>query len=674
MSEGAFFQDLAMLMAIAGLVAVIFSRFGWPKVLGYILAGIVMSEHTWGGSFLVNAQSTQIIGQLGVVFLMFGMGLSFSPREMKAVRSVVLPAALFDAAVMTWLGYLVGTRVLGWTPVPSFFLGVAICDSATTLLAKVIDEMGWGRRAFARYVLGTSVCEDIFCVGAIAVATGFATGDGMTAGAFFRSLGGLAVFFLSALVFGFILVPRLLTSVAKRKDDEALVLTLLGCCFFISFFAYEYGCSLALGAFLMGIIGGSSDARDRLERLAEPLKAMFSAVFFVSIGLLVDPHELMRYFPEILLVSGVVIFGKFTNNFLASVATGTNLKTAVQNGFGLAQIGEFAFMVALLYAGQVESVSIPLFPIAIGTSLLTTLLNPWMIRISDPIGDWVEHAQPRRVRSALAAYRTWIEKLRSDGMSEARQRARAALSRLGVYAVLILAIFVLSNNLDKFDYSRFSVGFNRHSALIFFILANIFSVSLLPLIVSSARALGEYVSNVLVGEEDVSTWLQPLRQILRTAVLLIVLALFFVEWMMLGVASAPSDRLTLRITLASIAALAVFGWGFFLRAGRRATTRFHEALTAEERREGLAKTLEISVPEGTIHKLTLEASSLAVGESVVTLNIRAKTGASIVSVIREGEITRNIGPDWEFRVGDTLVALGDTHQIAALKDLLGIIA
>ena len=662
-----------MLMAIAGLAAAVFSRLGWPKVLGYILAGVVMSEHTWGGGFLANAQSTQVVGQLGVVFLMFGMGLSFSPREMKAVRSVALPAALFDVAVMIWLGYLVGTHVFGWRPVPSFFLGVAVCDSATTLLAKVIGEMGWGRRAFARCVLGTSVCEDIVCVGAIAVATGFATGGGMTAGAFFRSLGGLGVFFLSVLVFGFILVPRLLTSVAKRKDDEALVLTLLGCCFFISFFAYKYDCSLALGAFLMGVIGGSSDVRDRLERLAEPLKAMFAAVFFVSIGLLVDPHELWRHLPQILVVSGVVVVGKLVNNFLASVAVGLDLKTAVQNGFGLAQIGEFAFMTAILYAGLAGSADTPLFPVAVGASLLTTLLNPWMIRVSDPVGDWLERVQPRRVKSALSAYRAWIEKLRSVGESELRAQARAALVRLGVYAVLVLAVFVVCAQLDRFDYSRFSAGFNRHSALFFFLTANLFSVALLPLIVSSARSLGECVASVLVGEEA-PPWMQPLRQIARFAVLLAVLALFFVEWSMVGVASAPSDRLTLRISLAAIAVVTVFGWGFFVRAGRRATARLQEALTAEERRAGLAKTMTLTVPEGTIHRLTLEASSPAVGGSVVTLNIRAKTGASVVSVLRDGETFRNLGPELEFRVGDTLVAIGDPHQIAALKDLLGVTA
>ena len=671
MIESAFFQDLAMLMAIAGLAAAVFSRLGWPKVLGYILAGVVMSEHTWGGSFLADARSTQTVGQLGVVFLMFGMGLSFSPREMRAVRSVALPAALLDTAVMTWLGYLVGTLVFGWKPVPSFFLGVAVCDSATTLLAKVIDEMNWGRRAFARYVLGTSVCEDVVCVGAIAVATGFATGGDMTAGAFFHSLGGLAVFFLSVLVFGFIQVPRLLSSVARRKDDEALVLTLLGCCFFISFFAYKYDYSLALGAFLMGVIGGSSDVRDRLARLVEPLKAMFAAVFFVSIGLLVDPHALMRHLPEILLVSGVVVVGKFTNIFLASVAAGTGIKTAVQNGFGLAQVGEFAFMTAILYAGLDKDADTPLFPIAVGASLLTTLVNPWLIRLSDPVGEWAERVQPRRLRTALSTYRAWIDKLRVAGGSAALSRARAPLICLGVYAVLILAAFVVCAQLGHFDYSRFSVRLNAHSALVFFLAAHVFSFAMLPLVLSSARTLGEAVASVLVGDEA-PPWMQPLRQITAFAVLLAVLALFFFEWMMLGVASAPMGGMALRISLGTIAAITVFGWGFFVRAGHRATARFHEALTAEERRQGLAKTMTLTVPEGAIHRLTLEATSPAVGGTVVTLNIRAKTGASVVSVIRGGELTRNIGPEWEFEVGDTIVAIGDAHQIAALKDLLGV--
>ena len=182
MSEGAFFQDIALIMAVAGLVSALFSRLKWPKVLGYIGAGVLLSEHTWGMRLLADADSISTLAQLGIVFLMFSMGLSFSAKDMKRVRGVALPSAIIDTIVMVWLGYTVGTRVFGWSTVQSVFLGVTICDSATTLLAKVIDEAGWGTRPFAKYVLGTSLCEDIICVGAIAVATGFANGGGMSAG------------------------------------------------------------------------------------------------------------------------------------------------------------------------------------------------------------------------------------------------------------------------------------------------------------------------------------------------------------------------------------------------------------------------------------------------------------------------------------------------------------
>ena len=284
MIEGAFFQDIALVMTVSGLVAAVFSRMRWPKVLGYIGAGVLMNGHTLGGSFFADPGSISTIAQLGVVFLMFSMGLSFSAKDMKRVRGVALTSALLDTVVMTWLGYTIGTRAFGWSPVQSAFLGVAMCDSATTLLAKVIDEVGWGSRPFAKYVLGTSICEDIVCVGAIAVVTGLANGGGMSAGAFAASLGWLAVFFLAVLVLGFVYVPRMLSSVAARNDDEALALALLGVCFFVSFLAYRFDFSLALGAFLVGVVGASSDVRGRLSSLVGPLKAMFSAMFFVSIG------------------------------------------------------------------------------------------------------------------------------------------------------------------------------------------------------------------------------------------------------------------------------------------------------------------------------------------------------------------------------------------------------
>ena len=671
MNEGAFFQDLAMLMALAGIAAIVFSRLGWPKALGYILAGVVMSEHTWGGSFLADAGSASTVGQLGVVFLMFGMGLSFSPREMGKMRSVALPAALVDTMVMIWLGYTIGTRLFGWSPAQSFFLGVAICDSATTLLAKVLDEMGWGARPFARYVLGTSVCEDIICVGAIAVATGFVSSGAMSAGAFALSLFWLGVFFLTVLVFGFILVPRLIKSVAKRGDDESMVLTLLGCCFFVSYFAYRFNYSLALGAFLVGIIGGSSGIRDRLARLTAPLKTMFSAMFFVSIGLMVDPAALWRCMPEILLVSSIIVLGKTMNVAVASIAAGLDVKTAVQNGLGLAQTGEFAFMVALLYVGATGDAESPMISIAIGSSLLTTVANPWLIRISENAGDLVEGALPEKFRARLVAYRAWLEKIRASKGSPAFRKFRLSAIRLGVYAILMLSVQIVISMLCKFDYSRFSAFFERHDKVFFFLASNMLALAFLPLILATARSLGQGVARLLTGDGE-SRWKAPMQQTVRVFVVGGVIALFFMEWTMINIAIVPKAGWTPGVSIAVIAATGVLGWRFFVKAGHRATSRFEEALTAEERREGLAKTMTITIPEGAVRRFTLGANSPAVGGTVVTLNIRAKTGASIVAAERGGVVVRNIGPEWEFRVGDTLTAMGEPAQIAALKDLLGV--
>lgn len=671
-SETDLLQDLAVLMVVAGLVAAVFSRFGWPKVLGYILGGLLMSEHTWGGSFLSDARSVQITGQLGVVFLMLALGLSFSAKDMARIRFVALPAAVLDTVVMIWWGYMVGTRLFGWSPAASFFFGVAICDSATTLLAKVLDEKGWANRPFAKYVMGTSVCEDIVCVGAISVATGFASGGSVSAFALFKSLGGLAVFFLTVLVFGFVLVPRLLESVAKRHDDEALVLTLLGCCFFVTYLAYSFEFSVALGAFLVGIIGASSAVRDRLGRLVSSLKSMYAAVFFVSIGLLVDPAAQMRFLPQILIVSAIVVAGKFVNVTLASLLSGLDVKTAVQNGMGLAQIGEFAFMVAILASSFFGGEGREMFQIAIGASLLTTILNPFLIRVSDRAGDFAERHVPRRMAVLLESYRVWVEKIRASRGNPAYRPLKATAVRLGVYAVLLLSGYIVFAMLPRFDFSPFSEFLERNDKVVFFLLVNVFAVSMLPLVVAASRTLGDEISALLLGEGD-ARWQTATRQLVRYVARTAVVALFFAEWAMLNAAAAPSEGLTSWITLAVVVATGVVGWRFFVKMGRRATGRLKDSLTAEERRESLERTMTITLPEGTVHRLSIGRNSPAVGGTVVSLNIRAKTGASVVSVMRDGRVYRNIGPEWEFRIGDTLGVLGDGAQIAALKDLLGVV-
>ena len=310
-----------------------------------------------------------------------------------------------------------------------------------------------------------------------------------------------------------------------------------------------------------------------------------------------------------------------------------------------------------------------MFPIAVGSSLLTTLVNPWMIRISDPVGDWAEKRLPLKAKEYLTAYRGWVERIGESRGSEAFAKCRGAAIRLGVYAVLFAAAATACKMICRFDYSRFSVSFEKYDHIFFFCLANLAAVAILPLVVPAARQLGAALGEMLCGTGEAKWQVQTRKLVVFTA-LSAALALWFVEWSMIVVSTAPDHKLTFRISLAFMAVAATVGWKFFKKAGKKATENFREALTIEERQESAVRMMTVTVPEDTISRLTLVEGSPAIGKTVVSLNIRAKTGASIVSVIREGRITRNVGPDWKFAVGDTLVALGDETQINALKTMI----
>lgn len=672
MSETAFFQDLMLLMVVAGVVSAVFSRLRWPKAIGYIIAGVLLSRHTWGVSFLADEGSVQTIGRLGIVFLMFTMGLEFSFSDMKRIKNVTFPTAILDTTIMVWVGYTVGRNFLHWDTVPSLFLGAAICDSSTTLLAKIIDEMKWSSRPFAKYVVGTSVCEDILCVIVIAVVTGI-TGDGRASlGAIGAKFGGLAMFFLATIVFGLVLVPRLLTSVARRGDDEMLLVTLLGCCFLVTFVAFKLDYSLALGAFLVGILGSGSEVRRRLHQLVGPLRSMFSAVFFVSIGLLVNPASCWSHLPAILAISAVVMAGKGLNCFAGGVASGESLKTSLQMGFSLAQIGEFGYMVAMLYITTTGDQTTHMYQIVVGVSLLTTILNPLMIRASDPAGEWLERSCPARLRRLHDTYRGFIAKYRSAGEGSSSRRAvRSALISLLVIGALGFSVAIGFSILNGHDWSSYSVLFDKYKRFVSCIAVNTFMLAMLWPVVRLSRALADAIAETVVGRGD-ARWQLAVRHVVWLVVQIAAVGLFFLETVMVNVNLAPGGLSAWLAIAGVMLVVAACGWKFFSTAAHRAAVRFGEALRTDERLAALSDEVRHSVLDDAVKGFCIAGGSPAVGATVVTLDIRAKTGASVVGVERGGERIANVGPGFEFREGDVLLAIGEGAQLAALKDLLGI--
>ena len=660
-------------MTAAGMVSVIFSCLKWPKVLGYILAGVLMSRNTWGGSFLVDESSVQTIGQIGIVFLMFSMGLGFSASEIRKTGGTVLPVAVLDMIVMMWIGFTIGRTCFGWGTVPSLFLGAAISDSATTLLAKTIDELKWTKRPFVRLALGASVCEDIICVGVIALVTGVAKGAGLDFGSVAKSLSGLGVFFVAVYTFGLILVPKALGFIARKGDDEVLLLSLLGGCFFVTYVAYKLDFSLALGAFLVGALGAGSDVRARLAKLVEPLRAMFASVFFVSIGLLVNPAECFSHLPAILAISAVVMAGKLVNCTIGAIACGESVKTSVQTGFSLAQIGEFGYMVALLYVTITGDVTKPMYQIVVGVSLLTTLLNPFMIRVSGAVGDFAESKCPAKIKKILEGYRGFLARFRSSEVETPRRKARVVAAELAVCAILIFAAGFALSILNGLDWSRYSVFFENRKTLFFCLAINVFLASIGTVISRLAKSLADFVSAAVTGAGE-ARWQLAMRLVVRFAVLALAFVAFTGEALMVNINLAPKETWGKLFVLAVILIFVAFEYKILFGIGRRAYANFTEALKTDERLAELSHEVFLPIPEDSVTSLVIGANSPAAGLTVASLGIRAKTGASIFSVERDGKEICNIGPAFVLAAGDVLTVVGDGTQVAALKDLLGITA
>ncbi|MBO7206725.1 MAG: cation:proton antiporter [Kiritimatiellae bacterium] len=670
MNEGAFLQDLAMLMAVAGSVSLRFTKLKWPKVIGYILAGVMLSRHTWGGSFLADESSVQTIGQLGIVFLMFSMGLELSTSKLKKVSNVVFPTGLLDSVIMICLGFTIGRTCFGWGTVPSLFLGAAISDSATTLLAKVIDEMRWSSRPFVKYVLCTSVCEDIICVGVIALITGVANGAGMNIVEIAKSLGGLGVFFVAVFFFGLALIPRFLTSIAKRGDDEALLLTLLGFCFFVTYLAYRLDYSFALGAFLIGVVGSGSEVRARLASLLEPLRNMFAAVFFVSIGLLVNPSACWENWPAILLLTFVVMGGKLVNCTTGALLTGVDIKTSIQMGFSLAQIGEFAYMVALLYVTTTGDMDKPIYQIVVGASLVTTMLNPMMIRFSDKAGTFVEKNCPLRIKNILNGYRGFLVRYRNSGTCEKRAAVRRSLMEIVMIGVLCFAAAVAASQLSDMDLRKYSVFLETHKKFFLALAVNVVIVTLLALAHLIAKSMANTASEIIVGRGD-ARWQTSISNMVRFFVEGVFKLLALLELVMINIHIAP-DVIWQRCVIWTIVIVAIVFYGrFFVKAGYHVSRQFQAALEVDEKLAKISREVTFSLPEDVIGKVNVSPSSPIIGRSVGSLNIRAETGTTIVTVIRGENRIRNVGPRLEILAGDVLVAMGNDEEIMKLRNFVG---
>ncbi len=441
MHGAGFIQDLAMIMLVAGIVTIVFHRFKQPVVLGYIIAGVILGPYTPPYQLIQDEYTTQILAELGVVFLMFSLGLEFSLKKLFRVGVTAVVAALMEITVMIGIGYSIG-QFFGWNTMDSVFLGAMLAISSTTIIIKALDELGLKREKFAQLIFGILIVEDILAIGMIALLSGIAMYGSVNAGDVLATVGKLSLFMIVSLVLGILLVPRLLAYAAKFHSNEMLLVTVLGLCFGFCLLVLKLNYSIALGAFMIGAIMAEARELRMIERLIEPIRDMFSAIFFVTIGLMFDPSVFLTYAVPIAVITAALVIGKvFTCSFGAFV-TGEDGRTSMKVGMGLAQIGEFSFIIATLGL-TLKVTSEFLFPIVVAVSAVTTLLTPYLIRMSDPILAGLGRKVPQRCIHPFNSYTTWLSgmQLEGDRAILAKIILRIAIQIL-VNCALIAAVFI----------------------------------------------------------------------------------------------------------------------------------------------------------------------------------------------------------------------------------------
>jgi monovalent cation:H+ antiporter-2, CPA2 family len=438
-----FIQDLAVLMLVAGFVTVLFHRFKQPVVLGYIIAGVIIGPHTPPFGFIQNEVIVNTLAELGVVFLLFSLGLEFSFRKLLRVGMTALISALAEIILMIWVGFQIG-KFFDWSTMDALFLGAILSVSSTTIIIKALDDLKLKRERFAQLIFGILIVEDILAIGMIALLSAVSTTGGIGIGAVSLTLGKLVIFMVVALTLGILIVPRVLNYVARFESDEMLLITVLGICFGFCLIVLKMNYSIALGAFLIGAVMAESRQIHAIERLIAPVRDMFSAIFFVAIGLLLDPKVLVAYAVPVTVITVCVIVGKLISCGTGAFIAGNDGRTSMRIGMGLSQIGEFSFIIASLGVA-LKVTSDFIYPITVAVSAVTTLFTPYLIRLADPLSLRVSDAIPMRVSRIFSYYTQWLQNIRrQESDFSIRKMIRRIVFQLLINAAIIAAIFLVS--------------------------------------------------------------------------------------------------------------------------------------------------------------------------------------------------------------------------------------
>ena len=642
-------SDLGLILMTAAVAVLLFKKIKQPLVLGYLIAGFLAGNHFDFFPTVKDIKSVEVWAEIGVIFLLFSLGLEFSFKKLMKVGGTASVTAVTQIISMVTIGYLVG-QWIGWKQMDSIFLGVILSISSTTIILKTFDELGVKTQKFAGIVIGSLIVQDIVAILMMVLLSTIAVSQQFSGSELLLSVFKLLFFLTIWFVGGIFFIPTLLKKAKNILTDEMLLIISLALCLMMVILAANVGFSPALGAFIMGSIIAETTQAEHIEHLVKPVKDLFGAVFFVSVGMLINPETLYEYAFPVAILTFVVLIGQSVSSTIGALLSGQPLKQSVQTGMSLSQIGEFSFIIATL--GMTLNVTSDfLYPIVVAVSAVTTFTTPFMVKFSTPFSEYLGNKLPRKWIKKIERYSANAQSIKL--VSNWQIVVQAFLTQVVIHSVIIVAVILLS--------SKFILPLVQESQF-----GNILG-ALITLVILSPFLWALSLRRVAVKEVAILREERKYRAPIVMMILLrMILTLFYIGFL-LNIFFSPIIAF-----IALIAAVVVyFVFPKKLNAKYyKIEDHFLKNLNAREIKKTVRSRSDLTPWDGHMTIFEIAPTSNIAGKTLEKLGIRELLGINI-AFIKRGEITINI-PSRNERLfpGDEICVIGSDVQVVAFKKYL----
>ena len=653
--------DLALILTLGAVATIIFKLLKQPVVLGYIVAGFIASPHFSLLPSVGNEANIEFWAQIGIIVLLFSLGLEFSFKKLINAGGTAIATALIIVLGMMGTGFIIG-KSMGFTSVNSIFMGAMLSMSSTTIILKALTDLNLRHRRFVPGVFAVLIVEDLFAVVMMVILSSIAINKTVEGGEMLKSILKLSFFLIIWFVVGVFLIPTIFRKFRRVISDEMMLVIAMGLCFLMAIFSVESGFSMALGAFVMGSILAGTPEAERIERIINPVKDLFGAIFFISVGMMVNPAIIVNYAGMITLLSVVVIVGMIIFGTTGMLATGQPLKIAMESGFSLTQIGEFSFIIATL-GTTLKVLDESIYPIIVAVSVITTFTTPFFIKASLPCYNLVEKHLPKKWSTLLEGYsKTANADVKPSQRNMWVSIVKRHITRLVLFSVVIIAsVFMLRTYLIPLVSNMLQNVMSPN-------LATLLSVAGAQLLLSPffyaiiTPKLNRKERKILIQSNVNGLVVMP-----RVVMVLVggMLTMFFITSLLYGFYSSLTSVI---VAVVYIIALLLLFSPLARKQLDNLEKRFMSNVNEREnRRTGKDNNL---VSDMHLAYMTVGYDCPFVGERLKNADLRRKYGINVVAILRNS--VRYPIPTGDMRIfpGDQIGVIGTDEQIQTLLPLL----